>query len=453
MITLQTKCGPIIGKQESECNIFRGVPYAKAQRFSYAQAVTSWGGTLEALKDGPSCPQYRTYFPHLENPCLYFYHKELRENIEFSYDEDCLNCNIFTPSKKGKYPVIIFIHGGSFNSNSNNEDPFKGIEFAKRGIVTVFINYRVGVLGFISHKEIYDTFGRDGNLGLDDQFTAIKWVKANIGDFYGDSENITLMGQSAGAMSIQYLCCSPLCKGLFKNAVMMSGGGKFPDFSLPKKACDAHSYWLDFMKMSGISTFEELKKMDLKELFTCLDKFTPLRDDNIFNTMPVIDGYLIPKSIKELIKNPLKVNYMLSYTNSDMYAPLLAYVSHSFVRKNGGYLYFFDINPKGSKIKAFHSADLRYMFNTLESSWRPYEAEDKEIADLLEDYIANFARCGNPNGLEKNPDLPYWKKSGHRALRLCLRKNKKEKKHFQCKMKRPPYLRLLWNYLTEIKLV
>jgi len=449
MITLETKCGTINGIEKENCYAFLGIPYAKAPRFQYAQPLTQWTSPLDATHFGSACPQLRTYYLHLEHPKRAFFHREFREGLTFNYDEACLNLNIFTPKTKGTdlnstktagtapYPVIIYIHGGGFDSGCNSESPFNGEGFAKRGVITVFINYRVGVLGYLSDPEIKAQTGRNGNFGLDDQLTAIKWVKNNIEAFGGNPENITLMGQSAGAISIQYLCCNPANKGLFQNAVMMSGGGKFPEFSLPRIPENTYEYWNAFKQAAGVSSFEELKNLPLQKLFDTLESFRPTRKDNTYNTMPVVDGNLIPDSISKLIKNPLKINYMLGYTNCDMYAPLMGIINHKYSKKNHAYLYYFDVDAKGDNSKAFHSSDLHFMFNTLSKSWRPFTQEDFKISELMEDYVAIFAKTGNPNDYQ-NP-LPIWKNNGKA---LHLRQNGK------IKMTKLHFFKLLHNMLT-----
>ena len=337
---------------------------------------------------------------------------------------------------------MIFIHGGGFDSGANTESPFDGSCYAKRGIICIFINYRVGIFGYLTHPSIQAKFDRNGNFGLDDQLTAIMWVKKNISSFGGDPENITLAGQSAGAISIQYLCLNHQNEGLFKNVIMISGGGKFPDFALPRPAEQNCTYWQDFLNFmendSGSKIdFEVLKTMDAKIIFDMLDKFKPTRKDNTYNTMPVIDGILITSPIQRLIKNPLKINYMLGYTNCDLYAPLMALIGHKFARANNGYVYFFDVNPKGDDgRKAFHSSDLRFILGTLEKSWRPYDDEDKKIANLIQEYIAAFVKTGNPNS---SKTLPLWKVGGKKALHFTTGK---------IKMVKPPYLRLIYNMLS-----
>ena len=272
----------------------------------------------------------------------------------------------------------------------------------------MFANYRVGPLGYLCHADVKAQYGREGNFGLDDQLTAIRWVKAHICDFGGDPENITLMGQSAGAISVQYLCLNHDLKGLFRRAFMMSGAGLFPKFSLPKPAEEARSYWTQYMELAGCKTLDELKNAPLETLFDAVETIKTLRKDTIYYTMPVVDGVLLPDAVDKLIKDPLQLDYLIGYTNNDMYAPVMAYIGNRFGRKNGAYIYYFDLNAPGDDNRAFHSCDLRYVFGTLDLSWRPYGARDHEASGQMLDYLANFARTGDPNGA----NLPAWKKAG-----------------------------------------
>ena len=441
MITLETGCGLIQGLQKENCNAFLGIRYAEAKRFEYAKPVTHWEGTYDATHFADACIQKRTWYQHLEIPERRFYYNEFRKGIDFSYSEDCLNLNIYTPLKEGKYPVLVFIHGGGFDSGANSENPFDGESLAQKGIVTVFINYRVGIFGYICHRSIQEKYGRDGNFGLDDQKTAISWIKKNIASFYGARDNITLMGQSAGAISIQYLCLNQDNRGLFNRAIMMSGGGKFPDFACPRPSSSNREYWESFIREGGFASFEELKECEPKRIFDALEGFKKTRKDNTYCTMPCIDGYHIKDKIKKLINKPLAVDYILGYTNNDMYAPILTSMAHSFVIKNNRnkncYLYFFDQDAKGDGNKAFHSSDLNFMFSGLDKSWRPYDKEDEKLSELMQDYVADFVRRGNPNAKDKS--RPLWKSSGTKALRFTGSK--------KIRMVRPPYLRLLKNMI------
>ena len=432
-------CGTLLGNERESCLEFLGVPFARAERFAYASPVERWEGVLDATRPGPGCPQNRAVHEHLEHPTRRFYKREFREGCDFSYSEDCLNLNVFTPKEAKNCPVVLFFYGGGFDSGLNSEDAFDGAGLAARGIVTVFANYRVGPLGYLTHEEIRAETGRDGNFGLDDQLTAIRWVRAHIADYGGNPENLTLLGQSAGAISIQYLCLNPANAGLFRRAAMLSGGGLFPKFALPRRAEDTHEYWLDFMREAGCETLDALRSAPLGALFDAVEALKARRKDNTYNTMPVVDGVLIPAPVDELIRAPLSLDYLITYTNTDMYAPVMAYIGNRFAKANRAFVSFFDLDAPGDKNGAFHSSDLRYVFETLDGSWRPYGARDREAAAQMADYLANFARSGDPNG----PGLPLWERAdANRARVLRIAPG-------GTAMGRADYLRLAFNFLTK----
>ena len=413
-VTLAASCGILKGNERESCLEFLGVPYARAGRWEYARPVECWDGVLDATRPGLACPQNRAWHEHLENPTRRFYKKEFREGSVFSYGEDCLNLNIFTPKDAKDCPVVLFFHGGGFDSGINSEEPLDGAGLAARGIVTVFANYRVGPLGFLTHEDVERRYGRDGNFGLDDQLTAIRWVKAHIGAFGGDGENITLLGQSAGAISIQYHSLNHANEGLFRRAAMMSGGGMFPRFALPRRAEDTRAYWREFMALAGCRSLDELKEASLDTLFGAVEEIRKRRRDNSYNTMPVIDGCLIEKPIEEMIRSPLRIDYLIGFTNTDLYAPVMAYIGSRFARANKAFVYYFDLDAPGDGSGAFHSCDLRYMFETLSGSWRPYGERDYEASAQLAQYLTNFARCGDPNG----EGLPEWKRASGGCARV-----------------------------------
>lgn len=439
-VLIHTACGPVRGLEKEDCRVFLGVPYAHAERFAYAVPTESWDGVLDASASGPGCPQNRAWHEHLEHPTRRFYKREFRDGLRFRYSEDCLNLNIYTPREANGCPVLIFIHGGGFDSGLNCEGPFDGTGMARRGIVTVFLNYRVGPLGYLTHREIREETGRDGNFGLDDQLTAIRWVSAHIADFGGDPGNITLCGQSAGAISIQYLCLNKANSGIFHKAIMMSGAGLFPKFALPRRAEDTHEYWEDFIRTAGCNSLEELRSASLDVIFDAVETIKSRRKDTTYNTMPVVDGLLIPAPIDELIKTPLAIPYMIGYTGNDLYAPVMTFIGNRFGREHGAWIYFFDLDSPGDGNGAFHSCDLRYLFETLDGSWRPYGVRDREASGQLAAYAANFARRGDPNGA----GLPCWKPAGPGLGSCALRIGKK-----RTAMGRASYLALTRNLLTK----
>lgn len=436
-ITIDTSCGPITGIDCGDYDKYLGIRYATAERFEYATLVNSWEGTFDATHVSGVCPQNRTHYEHLEIPERLFYHKEFREGVDFNYTEDCLNLNIFTPKSDGPHPVLVFIHGGGFDSGANYDSAIDGAAYAKRGIVFVSIHYRVSIFGYLTHEEIKNKYGREGNFGLDDQYSALQWIKVNIADYKGDPEKITVMGQSAGAISIQYLCLSRKCKGLFRRAIMLSGGGMFPKFALPRQAEATREYWQDLMQTAGASSLDELRALDTYTIFTAIEELKSRRKDNTYNTMPVVDGYLISAPIDTLIEHPLPISYMVGYTNNDMFAPIMAHISHKYARANHAYLYYFDIDAPGDDHNgAFHSSDLRYVFGTLDASHRPYDKEDHRVSEMMIDYIRQFVISGDPN----QEGLPQWLPCDGRALRI---QNPAAKTH----MARPNWCKLARNMI------
>lgn len=433
------KLVPLKGNEYEDAYAFLGIPYAKAKRFEYCEIINHYDDIFDTTRMGNVCPQIRNYYPHLENPARMFYYKEFREGIEFKYEEDCLNLNIYVPKNKTNCPVILYFHGGGFNSGSNVEEPFRGEEYAKRGIITVFANYRVGVLGYFAHEEIQKQFHRNGNFGLDDQLQAIKWVKEHIAEFGGDKENITLLGQSAGAISIHYHCLNHENKELFQRAIMLSGAGLYPRFLSPKKEEDTYDYWHEFMDLAGCKTLEEFKHADVKILHDAYEAIRQKRNDSMSYMSPIKDGYLLKEVAGEKLPDPLKMDYMLGYTNCDLYAPFMAYLGNQFAKKNSAYVYYFDVDAPGDDNRAFHSCELRYVFGRLDQSWRPYRKEDQEVSNQMMDYIANFARNGNPN----QDTLPIWNKTDQNHSKvLCVGL-------CETKMSKPSYFKMVRNMLAK----
>lgn len=457
LITRSTALGTITGLNAGNFVIFKGIPYATAKRFEYATPVQRWtdAGTpddapFDATRWPDTCPQKRVWYAHLEQPERMFYHREFREGVPYTYGENCLTLNIYMPAQAtdaaGELrPVIVFIHGGGFDSGASYDSAIHGERFAADGFVFVSVTYRVGVLGYCTHQDIAAANeGRDGNFGLDDQFTALTWIKNHIADFSGDPDNITVMGQSAGAISIQYLCCSEKCRGLFQKAFMVSGGGKFPDFALPRPAPQTREYWLDVMATAGCNSFEEFKILDIKKIYDALETVKSRRKDNTYNTMPVIDGYLITRPVQELIRQPLDIPYMVTYTNNDMYAFLMAKIGHEYARQTGAWLANFDVNAPGSDHnKAFHSCDIRYWMGTLGDSHRPYAAHDYQLSEILIRYLENYATTSDPNN-GPHTGLPHWPRTTPKSRKsLHLVRNIRK-----IRMTRPNQLKMLWNMLT-----
>jgi para-nitrobenzyl esterase len=215
--------GAVEGIVEGNVIHYWGIPFAAPPvgdlRWRPPQPVTPWTDTLVADKFGHDCmqnPMPGGFWPHREPPP----------------SEDCLYLNIWAPAAEtsmAKLPVMVWIYGGGFQIGSSATSLFDGTHFAERGVMLVSFNYRVNKFGFFAHpaltKENPDA--PLGNYAVLDQIAALKWVRQNIAKFGGDSENVTIFGESAGAMSVQYLMASPLAKGLFDKAISESGFGRF----------------------------------------------------------------------------------------------------------------------------------------------------------------------------------------------------------------------------------
>lgn len=214
-VTAPTASGPVRGAVVGGVTRFLGIPYAAAPvgplRFREPRPPEPWSTVRDALKQGPTAPQPAT--PEMKEIDL----KPLLGEGWIRGD-DFLNLNVWTPGLSASgLPVMVWIHGGSWLAGSNLCDVYDGTAFARDGVVLVSINYRMGVEGFLPLP------GVPANLGLLDQIAALRWVKDNIAAFGGDPANVTVFGESAGAMSIGNLLASPLCKGLFRRAIIQSG--------------------------------------------------------------------------------------------------------------------------------------------------------------------------------------------------------------------------------------
>ncbi|MFT3727091.1 MAG: carboxylesterase family protein [Terricaulis sp.] len=218
----QTKFGPIQGVSTDGVLRFWNLPYAAppvgARRFALPQSPQPWTAPRDGTRKGFAAPQSEARDEDLEKvlPGV-----DLKPLIGggLAFGDDYLVLNVWTPALTGAAPVMVFIHGGAFTGGVGASDAYDGTAFAKQGVVLVTINYRLGVEGFVPIE------GAPTNLGLRDQLFALKWVQENIAGFGGDANNVTVFGESAGAMSISNLVASPLAKGLFKRAIIESGHG------------------------------------------------------------------------------------------------------------------------------------------------------------------------------------------------------------------------------------
>lgn len=211
-----TAAGTVRGLSANGIRTFLGIPYAAPpvgqHRFDLPQPVVPWSGTRDATQPGPCSPHRISPFPALDAQPLV--------GDGGTRGDDYLTLNVWAPEGADKRPVMVFIHGGGFVIGSKDAPVSDGTNFARDGIVCVAINYRLGIEGFLPIP------GVPTNLGLRDMIAALEWVRANIATFGGDPANVTVFGESAGAMATANLIASPLAQGLFGRAIVESGHGR-----------------------------------------------------------------------------------------------------------------------------------------------------------------------------------------------------------------------------------
>lgn len=449
-----------ISTEDGAVTVFKGVPYAAPpvddMRWKPPGPAASWDGVRQADTFGSSCIQNlaRSRAPWTEEFM-----------VQNDASEDCLFLNVWTPAKTAaeRYPVLVYIHGGGFNEGSGEVLMYDGEQLARKGIVVVTINYRVGVLGFLAHPELAaaSAEGAAGNYGLLDQVSALEWVQQNIAAFGGDPNTVAIAGQSAGAASVYYLVASPLAKGLFHRAIMQSGPGALASIgargSLAGSQAEAEQNGLQFAAKKGAASIADLRALSVD----VLTEVTP--DERPMGFRPVIDGWFMPEDPSAIIADgnhndvPLmsgltadegsaffaygtltaaefvaqskrrhgdKADAFLalypSNTDNESAASQIAsareagiislaslLADYALASESDTWAYYFTRAipwPEQPQFGAFHTGEVPYVFNNLALLDRPWEPEDRVLADQMSSYWANFTKQGDPN----SAGLPNW---------------------------------------------
>ena len=413
-----TPCGPVRGTAVGAgVTAYKGIRYATAGRWQYPTLVTHWDGVYDATQYGPNAMQPNAIVPEKENGRNPFFYHEFREGLDYRYSEDCQYLNVWAPDNAEKAPVIVYIHGGAFMSGSGWDKVFDGPHWTAHGVVAVTLNYRLGLFGYACLPQLAAESGHTGNYGLYDQLAALQWIHDSIAAFGGDPDNVTLMGQSAGARSVQMLCSSAAARNLVHRAVMSSGGG---DDSVLFR-CDWHmeskyAFWQDWFTETGAADLTALRALPPKALFEAMNRcFGRYGFGKVMeNFGPVWDHAAFPADA-----GWLDIPYMAGATSEDM-RPELAGDALRWCQKQPvpSYAWYFSRQLPGDDKGAWHTADLWYWFGTLDHAWRPFTPADRALSDAMIGYLVNFARTGNPNGA----GLPLWEpaQTGGRVLKLDI---------------------------------
>ena len=411
---VRTDSGTVVGTSKSGVITFLGIPFAAAPvgnlRWKPPQSAAYRNSDWKADQFGTSCMQSQT------GSRLPWTEEFLTQG---PIGEDCLYLNVWTTAKNAaaKQPVMFWIYGGAFAEGSGAIAVYDGAELAKKGVVVVTANYRVGPLGFFAHPELTreSEHSSSGNYGLLDQIAALRWVQKNIAAFGGDPSQVTIFGQSAGAISVADLMRSPLAKGLFARAIAQSGPGLFgrTAFGAGDALRDREAAGVKYAQALGAQSLGDLRALPAAKFYGAN---APATQGGPFN-----DGWVLAAA-EPADQVPLMVGFVaddLGLAAAGATAEQKAtarerarvsmhlWAANQLAASKRIYTYFFDRAipwPAHPEYGAFHSGEIPYFFHTLSRLNRPWEPIDKKLADTASSYVTNFAKKGDPNG----PVLPKW---------------------------------------------
>ena len=444
---VQTVGGTIEGVvDETGVRSFRGIPYAAPPvgdgRWRAPRAAAKWSGVRSARRFGAACIQ-RVVGERLPWSQEFM----IREAI----DEDCLFLNVWTAAKssRDRRPVLVYIHGGGYQEGSGAIDVYDGSALARKGLVVVTINYRLGIPGYLAHPELTaeSKAHASGNYGMLDQIEALRWVRQNIAAFGGDPARVTIAGQSAGASSVHNLTASPLAKGLF-HRVIAESGSSISGLPTPTLA-EAEKSGLAFAGSKGAKSLRELRSMTWEQLMA-----GPAPS---MRFAPIVDGWSLPQDALATIAAGRHHDLpVLTGLNADeassqpTYGRLSAAAFTSQLRERYGddaaallrlypattdaeasiaqkeisrdrnrvsmylwatrrartsrtpaWTYYFTRAipwPSNPQFGAFHTGEVPYVFGTLNRLDRPWQEKDRQVSNTIMDYWVNFVTTGDPNG-------------------------------------------------------
>ena len=454
--TVHTQSGPVRGSG-TDVMAFKGIPYAAPptgdRRWRPPAAAERWTDVRDATQFGPRCPQTAPARARLPaGPA----------------SEDCLSLNLWTPAKSSddRLPVMVWIHGGGFTAGSVTLPRLDGTNLARRGVVVVSFNYRLGALGFLAHPALSRESERhvSGNYGLLDQIAALRWVRANIAAFGGNPENVTLFGSSAGASSQGFLIVSPLARGLFHRAIAQSLGSTAAG---PKPRLRVPYYGFAAAEANGLSVAQDIATLRALSADVVLARMPNETEalGNIFRRIyvPLVDGYVVPDDPAVLMgtNNQSRVPFLTGHNADEglffardlpktvedyrafvrarfpaelvdavlarypaatdaevsVAAPLLdgesrlvaptVLTARAVSKVSNVYMYRFSRVAPSSRAAwggAAHTSEVAYVFDNTSGDASQFEEIDRTVSGAMAAAWVRFAKTGNPNG----GGLPQW---------------------------------------------
>lgn len=461
--TISTTDGLITVNAPDENGIaaYRGIPFGAPpvgdNRWREPQPVADWDGERQFTDFGDVCVQPKG-----------------RGRLNVSVDlpdspaasEDCLYLNVWSGAKAGdKKPVMVWIFGGAYTEGAGSSPHNWGHTLAQKGVVLVTFNYRLGPFGFFAHPALKADSAHDasGNYALMDAISTLEWVKANIAEFGGDPDNVTIFGESAGAAMVAGLTGSPQANGLFQRAIAESGGWMGLSMAPMRPEAETEAAGKAMADKIGAVTAADLRALSEDEVTQNLRGFGMMIDGWVVpedlsitfaegrqNKVDVLTGtnrdegsFLPgappPEAWREQIKKrwgDLAGPFMALYGSANpdetlasarkLFSDEMEWNNRLFAERQAqigqnAYLYYFTHEPHGTPgqrdLKATHTAEIPYVFNNLvpprvfpDSSSPELNAQDPkevQLADEISDYWVNFAATGNPNG-PNGDGLPEW---------------------------------------------
>ena len=452
--------GKIEGYVDGKLRVFKGIPYALPPvgeaRWKPPAALARWTEVRKATEFGAAC-----YQPTVTVQNVY-------SRGPLAMSEDCLTLNVWAPAEARNAPVFFWIYGGALTSGASREALYNGARLAARGVVVVSINYRLGVFGWLAHPELSaeSPKGVSGNYGLLDQIEALRWVRQNIRAFGGDPSNVTIAGESAGALSVMYLMAAPSARGLFSKAIAESA------YMTSTPELKQRHFGADSAEESGTRLAAALHRPNLAALRAmdaqALADAAPAAGYQPWGT---VDGQILPRqlvevfdkgeqaparllagfnsgeirSLRALAPRPpshaaeyermireryldLASDFLERYPATNLEESILAttrdalygWTAERLVRKQSAlgvpsFLYYFDHGyaaEESAGLHAFHASELPFVFGTMEATpanWPkiPTTPQETSLSQAMIGYWTSFARSGKPRAANQ-PDWPAY---------------------------------------------